>query len=60
MDLHGLFGEAVFQGIGAFDQLAAVEIADPVAVDEGKAEAFGDAQCLSCVGAMACGMDARS
>ncbi len=51
VDLHGLFGEAILEGIGAFYQLAAVEVADPVAVDERKAEAFGYAQCLGCIGA---------
>jgi hypothetical protein len=51
VDLHGLLGEAILEGFGAFDQLAAVKVANPVAVDEGKAEAFGDAQCLGCIGA---------
>jgi hypothetical protein len=39
-----------FQRFGAFDQLAAMEVANAVAVDEGKAEAFGDAQCLGVSG----------
>ncbi len=42
MDLHGAVAEAFVQGVGRVDDDLVVEIADAVAVDDGKTEAFGD------------------
>ncbi|QPB24240.1 hypothetical protein ISN39_32160 (plasmid) [Rhizobium sp. 007] len=49
VDLHGLFGETVFQCRSTFDELGTVEFTDTVAVDDGQAEALGDALCLRAV-----------
>jgi hypothetical protein len=42
MDLHGLIGKTLGEGVGALDQGALVEVPDTVAVEDGKSEALGN------------------
>ena len=43
VDLHGAFTQAVLERVGGFDDEPLMQIADAVAVQDRKAEAFGDA-----------------
>eukprot|EP00903_Cladosiphon_okamuranus_P022542 g20737.t1 len=51
MDLHGPVAEALIEGVGCIDDHLMMELADAVAVDDGKTEAFGDEGSLRTVGA---------
>nr|AVH81707.1 hypothetical protein pTiC5.7_83 [Rhizobium rhizogenes]QCL10926.1 hypothetical protein pTiC6.5_83 [Rhizobium rhizogenes] len=51
MDLHRPFAEALGEASRGFDDKALVHVADAVAVEDGRSEAFGDPERLRFIGA---------